>query len=160
MLCFLALTWLSLRSRPPSHASFPCTVTFAWSSPHSTPHPQGLVLWGRGRPGMEFQTKLALASYLLKGMATSWAAAAVAQGEPGSSSCFLCMEGDGSARQPTLGRVLQALSPRSWSPRTLGMHKDKGSWFCTINSATLGIRVCFVRRWLFIEHVVNIIFTT
>ena len=34
---------------------------------------------GRGRTGMEFQTKLALASYLLKGMVTSRAAAAAVE---------------------------------------------------------------------------------
>ena len=37
---------------------------------------------------MEFQTKLALASYLLKGKEMSQAAAAAAQGEPEGSSCL------------------------------------------------------------------------
>ena len=35
----------------------------------------------------------------------------------------------------------------------------RNCWFCAINVATWGVRVCFVRRWLFFEYVANTICT-
>lgn len=86
--CFLALTpdcaelMVSV-----SGSYFLHTVTFSWSSPHSTPHLQGLRLPGRGGRGMEFQTKLALESYLLKGTAMSQAAAAASRESQNILAC-------------------------------------------------------------------------
>lgn len=83
----------------------------------------------------------------------SQAAAAAAQGEPESSGYLLCM------KEMVLSPV--PAGPITWDPgSTQGHLKDQGQlatfynyWFCAINIATLGIRVCFVRRWLFIKQV-------
>lgn len=81
---------------------------------------------------MEFQTKLALASYLLKGKEMSQAAAAAAQGEPEGSTCCLSIEEDGLDKPPSLRKGLRASISRVQLSRILGMHKDvcrtKGSW--------------------------------
>lgn len=76
----------------------------------------------------------------------SQAAAAAAQGDPESSSCFLCIEGDDPDKRPPLGKGLGALLPSVQSSRTLGVDKDicrtRCSWPHFI-PAGLGPQHCF-----------------
>lgn len=90
----------------------------------------------------------------------SQAAAAAARGDPESSSCSLCLEGDDPDKQRTLGKGLGALFPVAQSSRTRtsagpGTAGNILCWLCVINIATSDTRAVFVRQWLFIQHVPN-----
>lgn len=124
-LYFLALTPWLLCSQSPSLAPLSLALLLLPGPAHTACNIFKASRSGAGGgPGMEFQTKLALASYLLKGKEMSQAAAVAAQGEPEGSTCLLCVEGDGPDKQPGLRKGPRAPMLRVRSSRTLGMHKD------------------------------------